>query len=88
MTAIRNLLTTIIAFFAGLFTKEATAPASTATPAAVQSQVMKQRPLTASEKQRRALRIRLGRIDGGGKHYGSKREKGANRKYGKRSGRQ
>lgn len=84
-----NLLQMISAFFRRLFNKAIDIPGLTA-PAAVLSQVLgKPKQRSAKAMRRAELREQLHRLDGGGKHYGSKRafsnHKGS--QQGKRSGR-
>lgn len=85
MTTIRNIITAIVTFFRNLFSRRTLALAG---PAAVESQVMhKPKELSTWQKRRIALRALLGRTDGGGKHYGSKRAFANHRNgSGKRSG--
>lgn len=89
MKTIRSLYTLIIAFVASLFGRPAQAvvavqqASATAQPADV-------RPVSAKEKRRTQLVRLLERVDGGGKHYGSKRvhsTHGRGPHRGKRSGR-
>lgn len=90
--SIRNLFNIITTFFSSLFSALFDRPKTAEpapVPAAVQSQVMTKEPKSAKALRRAKLRLMLGRTDGGGKHYGSKRAVSNHRGsgHGKRSGR-
>lgn len=85
MIRIRSLLSIVISFFASLLGRPQPVPAVTAM--AVENRSIERPRLSDKRRRRLELRSTLGRVDGGGKHYGSKRPL-RQKKYGKRSGQQ
>lgn len=73
MTTTHSLFSFIRSLVFRLFTFLFGAPKLVVAPAPVASQVLRKPTLTAHARRRIELRARLGRIDGGGRHYGSKR---------------